>query len=88
MMRFNVTWRLDQKQKLVRIWLAASDRRAVSRSADRIEELLADNPVFSGTEFYGDLMLAVPPIGVIYKISIEDRIVEVVYVWHKDQIEQ
>jgi plasmid stabilization system protein ParE len=86
MMRYTVTWRKDQKQKLARIWLASTDRRSVSAAADRIDRLLAENPQFVGDDFYGDFIVSVPPLVVVYTISREDRIAQVVSVYHEGAI--
>jgi hypothetical protein len=85
-MRYTVTWHSASQEKLARIWLAASNRRAVALAADEIEALLAESPETAGVDFYGDFMLTVPPLGVVYTVSHADRIVRVVHAWHADLI--
>jgi hypothetical protein len=78
-----MTWRGETKRKLADVWLASDDRRAISAAADRVDALLANNPELVGEEFYGDFLIAVPPLSVVYSISTEDRVVEILDVYHR-----
>ena len=50
MKRYTVVWHQLAKDDLAKIWLAATDRRAVTSAADRIDVLLANNPAEHGSE--------------------------------------
>lgn len=80
-MRFTVTWRPSAERDATELWLAARDQQAIAQSIDRIDALLSTNPEHIGEEFYGDRLLVVPPVHVIYRVSSADRRVDVEQVW-------
>ena len=47
-----------------------------------IDAALLHDPELKGIEFYGDRLLVVPPLAVVYVIRQSDRNVEVLLVWH------
>jgi hypothetical protein len=85
-MRYTVTWRASKQQKLARIWLASTDRRAVSAAADQIDLILAADPELVAQDFYGDCIMTIPPLVVVYTISHDDRLVEVIEVYHQGRL--
>lgn len=80
-MRFTVVWSLDALDRLAGLWLAAADRNAVARAQSQIDQLLRTDPHTRGSSFFGDRILAVPPLRVRYSINRMDMIVEVFDVW-------
>ena len=81
-MKYTVVWVPSAQQRLAAIWLAATDRRAVTAAADRIDKWLAVDPATRGTAVYGTTReLTVPPLGVEFEIMDDDRMVNVLSVW-------
>ena len=82
-MRYTVTWHPEARDELARIWMSAANRKAVSEAADRIDAALSVNPEAKGQPFFGDRLLVARPLGVTFSISTEDRMVQVLQVWHR-----
>lgn len=80
-MRFTVTWRPSAERDAYELWLAARDRQAITEAIDRIDLLLSTSPERVGEDFYGDRLLVVPPIHVIYVVHHADRRVDVEQIW-------
>jgi plasmid stabilization system protein ParE len=83
-MAFTVTWHPKAERELAELWLAASDRESIAQAADSIDQLLASDPWSGGEDFYGDRLLVVSPLAVVYAIRERDRRVEILQVWYKD----
>ena len=78
-MRFTVVWTHGARDELARIWLAATDRSAVTAAANAIDTLLASNPANTGIDLTEGLRaLAEPPLRVLFSVREADRLVEVV----------
>jgi hypothetical protein len=82
-MRYTVVWHADARDDLAELWLAASDRRNVTAAADQIDRELAVNPEQKGQQFYGDWFFEISPLCVIYSISPDDQLVEVLQIWRR-----
>jgi plasmid stabilization system protein ParE len=80
-MRFTVSWRPEAEDNLAIAWMIAADRQAVTQASHRADEILASAPD-QGQEFYGDWLLAVPPLYVVYNYSVDKRQVTVLDVWY------
>jgi hypothetical protein len=80
-MRYAVVWPPDAENQLAAVWMAAPDPAAVTRAAERAELLLANDPLASGTDFYGDHLLTARPLHVVYTVQAQARIVTVTMVW-------
>lgn len=76
-MTWTVVWHPDATNKLAEIWLQAADRAAVVRATHDIDRTLGDRPELSGVEFYGDRLLDVAPLSVVYCFSEPDRLVKI-----------
>ena len=50
---------------------------------DRIDTMLSTDPERQGEEFYGDRLLVISPLAVIFAVRPGDRWVEVLQVWHR-----
>ena len=81
-MRFTVIWHPEAHDDLTSIWLNSADRKTITESVHRIDTALSEDPQFKGEEFYGDRIFVVSPLAVTYTMSTEDRIVQVLQVWH------
>jgi plasmid stabilization system protein ParE len=80
-MRYTVVW-LDQAlNDLARIWMQAADPLAVRDASNEVDRQLADDPETKGEEFYGDRLLVVLPLQVVFRVRPDDRIVEVLNVY-------
>jgi hypothetical protein len=76
-MIFTVMWRQQAIEELARVWMATADRQRLSDAVSRIDAALRLNPEVKGVDFYGDRLLVVAPLAVVFMIREEDRIVEV-----------
>lgn len=80
-MQWTVTWHRDAQDDLMRIWLAATDRDAVTAAANLIDRELAVDPMSKGEDFYGDRLLVVVPIAIGFVVREGDNLVEVRQIW-------
>ena len=81
MPRFTVVWNRRAQDKLARIWLAAADRKSITAASDRIDATLAVHPESAGPVVWKAFReLKIDPIGVVFDVRDQDRIVEVVAV--------
>ena len=78
MTRFTVVWVQSALDDLAEIWLEASDRNSVSKSADDIDRELAQDAPEKGNELREGLRsLLAPPLKVIFSVREPDRVAEV-----------
>ena len=82
-MRFTVTWHPSAERELAEIWIAATDRQAITQAAHVIDQLLASDPLAQGEEFYGDRILVALPLAVTFAVNEQDRTVQILQVWHR-----
>jgi hypothetical protein len=80
-MRFTVIWSQVAQNQLAELWMNATDQSAVTRASHRIDQLLAIDPDQQGDDFYGDWLLVVPPLQVVYRIVTDDMQVVIDWVW-------
>jgi plasmid stabilization system protein ParE len=80
-MRYTVVWTPDAQDQLTTVWLQAADRRAVTQAAHRVDQLLQADPDTRGVDFYGDRLLVVPPLRVVFVVQSDTQTVEVRMVW-------
>jgi hypothetical protein len=76
-MRHSVVWRDKALQRLAKVWMRATDKDAVNRAVNRADRLLATEPESRGRDYFGDRVLTVVPVWVLYAVRPDDRIVEV-----------
>ena len=78
MTRFTVTWLEDAQNELAELWLEANDRSAITSATHAIDRELAEDAASKGEDVSEGLRsLTVPPLRVIFAVSEDDRIVEV-----------
>jgi len=81
-MNYTVVWVPAAERRLTTLWTEASDRQSVSNAADKIDELLGKWPLAVGESRSGDVrILLQKPLGVLYRVSENDRRVVVGHVW-------
>jgi plasmid stabilization system protein ParE len=80
--RFTVVWLPPAESELMLIWTSSANRGEVTRAADRIDRLLAQNPSQEGESREQDLRVSFQtPLGVLFRVRPDDCIVEVIHVW-------
>jgi hypothetical protein len=65
--------------ELMRIWLQATDKAAVRKAADRIEQLLLNPQQSLNLSLPGHHQLTVPPLTVEFDFSPDDCMVTIVW---------
>jgi hypothetical protein len=88
-MRYQVHWVSEAEEELASIWVRAEDRDLITRTAFSIDRMLGNNPENAGESRSGDRrVLLIPPLGVTFSVSPQDRVVLVLNVWRFDQRRQ
>jgi len=80
-MRFTVIWSLVPQNQLAELWVNAANRNAVTQAAHQIDQILQTDPEQQGVPFYGDYLLVVPPLRVVYRVNADDAQVVIEMVW-------
>jgi hypothetical protein len=80
-MRFTVVWSQTALDRLTDIWLLSTNRNAVTAAQHQVDQLLRVDPDTRGVPFFGDRLLAVAPIRVLFSIDVQDMMVRVHDVW-------
>jgi hypothetical protein len=81
MIRFTVGWRDEALHELADVWLASSERDAISTAAHYIDNLLSTNPRSAGKELSEGLCrLDVAPSRVYFVVNQDDCKVEIIKV--------
>ena len=77
--RYTVVWVQSVEDELVEIWLAAKDRNDVTAATHAIDQELGLDASLKGDELAEGLRsLNIPPLRLIFTVSEDDRLVEVV----------
>lgn len=82
-MNYAVAWTPGAEQELVAVWVAATDRNAVTLASHQLDEDLARDPYGRGVERNSPAnRTAVElPLGIDYEIIEDDKKVRVLRVW-------
>jgi hypothetical protein len=81
-MNYTVVTKPDAEDELAELWMTCADRQAFSDAADRLETLLADDPLNVGESRQDLSRIAFEkPLGIIFDVSPEDRLVTVLKFW-------
>jgi len=84
-MKYTVVWKPDAEDELARLWQASSQQGAISAAADQIDRVLGQRPLDEGESRGGSMrVIFLPPLGVFYHVSEDDRLVSVLRVWQFD----
>lgn len=85
-MKFTVIWKPEAERRLTRLWLAAPDRKAITDAANRIDQLLENNPQERGeSRDGGRRILLEAPLGVFFRVDSQSHQVWVIGVWRFDK---
>jgi len=85
-MNFTVVWTPEAEHHLATIWLAATDKNAVTRASNAIDIALASTPNALGVAVFDTVReYAHPPLAVEYEVIDPDREVVVLTVWDINQ---
>lgn len=76
-MNYTVTWTPSAQDQLAAIWLAASDRQAVTNAANAIDQELRTDAHLKGTPYGTRRLFDVPPLVVSYRVDPGDCMVTV-----------
>lgn len=82
MTRHTVTWSERAIEELTRSRLESSNRKRLGEVVASIDAALLHDPELKGIAFYGDRLLVIPPLAVVFTVRPADRIVEVLVAWH------
>lgn len=81
MTRYTVVWVQSVEDELVEIWLAANDRNDISAATHAVDQQLGLDAGLKGEDLAEGLRsMNIPPLRIIFTVSDEDRLVEVVRV--------
>ncbi len=78
---FTVTWHRDARDELAELWMAATNRGAVSAAADTIDLYLSTDASEKGASIPDALrQITVPPLRGLFAVSDADRTVRILEV--------
>lgn len=81
-MNYSVTWLPGAENELAAIWMASTDRTAVTKAAAELDRRLAENGPDEGESRPGDRRITfVRPLAIIFEYDIAARTVTVGQVW-------
>lgn len=80
-MKFTVVWKPAAERQLADIWLEATDRNSVTAATEALESALSTRPDDVGESRPLDCRIAfVAPLALTFRVTVADRLVEVVSV--------
>ena len=81
MTRYTVVWVQSVEDELVELWLAANDRTDITTATHAVDQELGLDAGLKGEDLAEGLRsLNIPPLRIIFTVSENDRLVEVVRV--------
>jgi hypothetical protein len=81
-MKWTVAWRREARDELAALWVDADFRAEMTEAANRIDYLLANNPLGVGeSRDRGRHVLIEAPLAVIFKVKPAENKVVVTRVW-------
>ncbi len=81
-MNYTVIWKGEAERRLATLWINATDRKALTDAANRIDVLLSRDPEHLGeSREAGRRVLLDPPLGVVFSVLPDARTVLVLTVW-------
>jgi len=81
MTRYTVVWHEKAKDQLAQLWINATNRSAMTRAADKIDQYLVSDANLKGSPLEGNLRyLTIPPLHTLFVVSEPDRLVKVLVV--------
>jgi hypothetical protein len=82
-MKYTVTWKPRALQQLADIWLEATDKETVSAAVARIDRHLEEHASSSAAHLFGSKLIAARPLVVMYDVSHDDCLVQIVRVGYR-----
>lgn len=81
MKRFGVRWYAAARNRLAELYEQNPRiRQDITEASDKIDRLLADDPLNVGVVQSGSFrQIVIPPLRVLYSVSVPDRSVTVIY---------
>lgn len=81
-MSYTVTWHAKAENELAAIWMAASDRNAVTQASAELDQQLEDDAGNVGESRAGKRRITfVKPLAIIFEVDEDKRTVVVGQVW-------
>ena len=81
-MKYTVVWVTIAEEELAALWLETTARSEMTAASHWIDRLLSWDPDRVGEYSFDTVRtLSVPPLGVDFEVSIDDRLVYVLSVW-------
>ncbi len=81
-MKFSVVWQPDAEAQLAELWERSADRAALASAANHIERVLRSYPERVGEDrFDDDRIMFEELLGLVFRLILEDRLVQVLRVW-------
>jgi len=85
-MNYTVVWKPDAENELADVWLKTTDRSDLAVAANRLEQALGRNPSGIGEAVHGITRIVFEgPLGVVYDVSDDDRLVTVLKLLVREQ---
>jgi plasmid stabilization system protein ParE len=79
---FSIVWSDAAIQDLARIWMAVTDRNAVTRASNQIDQMLSRDAQRVGESRVGNERVAfADPLGVRFEVVVDDLMVTIGAVW-------
>ncbi len=77
-MKYTVVWSKAAEEKLANLWLDDEQREQITRATNEIDQRLQQDPQNEGESRENDRrVLIVPPLAVYFRVSVADRVVQV-----------
>lgn len=82
-MNYTVDWLKEALDQLAAVWVAASDRDAVSSASHELEQVIGRRPLGFGEARASSVVRVAyhPPLGIEFEIIEDDKRVRVLRVW-------
>jgi hypothetical protein len=80
-MIYTVTWLPSAQNELASLWVMSANRMAIRNAADAMDIELRIDPDMKGFAFFGNRILRIDPLLVVFSVKPDDRLVEVLQVF-------
>jgi SpoVK/Ycf46/Vps4 family AAA+-type ATPase len=81
-MSYTVVWMSAAEEQLAEIWINAADKAALTLVVNQIDAIIDRDPYeFSESREADRRVMNLPPLGVSFRVSEDDRLVRVIGIW-------
>jgi hypothetical protein len=80
-MHYDVEWDDAALVELTDIYNRSPDKNAITQASDQVDRELSVDPEKKGQDFYGDRLLLVGPLHVVYRVGEDTQTVHVLSVY-------